>query len=559
MTPGKPKLNPMELAMQQTMLRKQSGLSVVRNDDGPSALSHTLGLTEGGGEAPAVVVEAAPTEPKSMDDLLSDLDTLLTPQEQADERRAAMRASMDGAIATGVARRAALPAVQPQAPRAARPADARAAVDMVNLSHFLAPYAGDMSIWREGTDPETGRFSAGVVSPAGFRLEFASTTVDVLQGGGTVKPMPVAEVWIRSQHRRQYPGGVVLQPEGKVPAGTYNLWRGWDVVAMSGDASPMLGHISMLCGGMSELVDYVLNWLALCVQRPGTRPEVALVFRGGQGTGKGTAIRAMLAIFGQHALHITQPRHLTGNFNAHLRTALFVFVDEGFWAGDKAGEGVLKGLITEPTLTIEMKGRDVFDAPNRLKLVFASNSAWVVPAGADERRYCVIDVPRTRAQDHAYFAKLNSWLDGGGVAIFLDHLLHRDLTGFNVRAVPKTAALDRQKVEGMGALDRFILEALDTGAGMGGEDWTEQPQRVVCDVAATRFETYCRRTAARGGRADTRSIGRRFGEVFGCGPSTVGRIAGECRGRGWWLPGITEARTMAAKAFGLAHYEWGQA
>lgn len=46
-----------------------------------------------------------------------------------------------------------------------------------------------------------------------------------------------------------------------------------------------------------------------------------------------------------------------------------------------------------------LKGRAVDAAfqrpstPGRLKLVFASNSAWVVPAGADERRYCVIDVP----------------------------------------------------------------------------------------------------------------------------------------------------------------------
>lgn len=404
MTPGKPKLSMMELA-QRTLLGARSGLSLVRTGGAPSALSHTLDLmgSGGGGEAPVDLVESAPTESESMDDLLAGLDSLLPPkdQDQADARRAAMRASMDGAIATGEARRAALaalPAIQPQAPRAPRPADERAAVDWINETHFLAPYAGDMSIWREGTDPDTGRATVGVVSPAGFRLEFASTTVDVVQGGGTVKAMPVAEVWPRSQRRRQHTA-VVLQPEGKVPAGAYNMWKGWDVVAMAGDANPMLDHIAMLCGGTPELVDYVLNWMALCVQRPGTRPEVALVFRGGQGTGKGTAVRAMLAIFGRHALHITQPRHLTGNFNSHLRGALFVFVDEGFWAGDKAGEGVLKGLITEPTLTIEMKGRDVFDASNRLKLVFASNSAWVVPAGADERRYCVIDVSNARAQD----------------------------------------------------------------------------------------------------------------------------------------------------------------
>ena len=195
MTPGKPKLSMMELA-RQTMSGKQPGLSVVRNDDGPSALSHTLGLMEGGGEAPAVVVEAAPTEPKSMDDLLADLDTLLTPQEQADERRAAMRASMVGAIATGEARRAALaalPAVQPQAPVTARPADARAAVEWVNQSYFISHLGGEPCIYHEGADPETGRFSLSIVSPAGFRLALAPYTADVLQGGGTVKPMPASK------------------------------------------------------------------------------------------------------------------------------------------------------------------------------------------------------------------------------------------------------------------------------------------------------------------------------------------------------------------------------
>ena len=210
--------------------------------------------------------------------------------------------------------------------------------------------------------------------------------------------------------------------------------------------------------------------------------------RGGRGTGKGTLFRAMSMIFGRHGLHITQSKHLVGNFNSHLRSALWLFADECHWPGDKAAEGVLKGLITEPSLAIEMKGRDVFAAPNRIKLAMASNNDWVVPAGADERRYCVVDVPKTRAQDHDYFGSLNTWIDGGGAAVFLHYLLTRDLSSFNVRAVPKTAALDRQKIEGMPALDRWILEGLDRGMGLAGDEWTDTPHRVFCDSAALRFE-----------------------------------------------------------------------
>ncbi len=431
-------------------------------------------------------------------------------------------------------------------------------INLINARHFIAPASGEMSIYREGIDAETGFRTLSVVSLNSMRVEFAPYTVDVPTSAGT-KAVPAFEVWLRSQKRREFLGGIILQPEGTTPLGCYNLFDDFALTPKAGDASPMIDHAIMLCSGDVALVDYLLNYLALCVQRPGSRPEVAMVLKGGRGTGKGTLFRVMLMIFGRHGLHLTQPKHLVGNFNSHLRTGLFVFADECHWPGDKASEGVLKGLITEPTLAIEMKGRDVFTAPNRIKLVMASNNDWVVPAGADERRYCVIDVSSGRAQDHAYFATLNAWIDSGGAEIFLDHLLARDLSGFNVRAVPKTAALDRQKIEGMPALDRWILEALDTGVGLSGSDWNDDAQRVVCDSAVMRLDAYCRRAATRGARADSRGIGRRLGEVFGIGPATVGRLDGTGRARSWSLPGIAEARAMAAVAFGLAQYEWGAA
>ena len=396
------------------------------------------------------------------------------------------------------------------------------------------------------------------VSFPSVTLEFAPYTVDLPTPSG-VKSIPVAELWRKSRHRREYPGGVILLPEGTTPPDCFNLWQGFGMDPKAGDASPMIQHVGMLCSGNAALAEYVLNWFAVCVQRPGGRPEVAMVLRGGRGTGKGTVFRIMLMIFGTHGLHITQPKHLIGNFNSHLRTALFLFADECHWPGDKSAEGVLKGLITEPSIAVEMKGRDVFTAPNRIKLAMASNNDWIVPAGADERRYCVIDVAKDRAQDHAYFGTLNAWIDGGGAAIFLDHLLKRDLSGFNVRAVPKTAALDRQKIEGMAPLDRWILEALDTCTGFGGGEWTNGPHWVICNPAGFQFAEYCKRIAARGTRADVRTIGKRFADVFGCGAATVGPGASTIRGRGWTLPGIEQARTRAASAFGLTSYEWGAA
>jgi hypothetical protein len=102
--------------------------------------------------------------------------------------------------------------------------------------------------------------------------------------------------------------------------------------------------------------------------------------------------RTFGALFGQHFLHLSDARHLTGNFNAHLRDSCLVFADEAFYAGDKQHEGQLKRLVTEPTLMIEAKYANAVSVRNCLHLIVASNDDWVVPAGTDERRFFVLDV-----------------------------------------------------------------------------------------------------------------------------------------------------------------------
>ena len=84
---------------------------------------------------------------------------------------------------------------------------------------------------------------------------------------------------------------------------------------------------------------------------------------------------------------ISNAKHLTGNFNGHLRDTVLLFADEAFFAGDRAHVGVLKALITEPTLTIEAKYANAVQMPNFVHLMMASNEEWVIPAGPEARRF----------------------------------------------------------------------------------------------------------------------------------------------------------------------------
>jgi hypothetical protein len=164
-----------------------------------------------------------------------------------------------------------------------------------------------------------------------------------------------------------------------------------------------------------------------------------------------------------------------------LVDALFLFLDEAFWAGDKQGEGTLKALITERTLMIEPKGVDSFQMPNRLKILMASNNDWIVPASADERRYFVLDVPDTRKGDKSYFTKLVAAIEGDELSALLHHLLQLDLSDFDQRNPPHTEGLNKQKLIGAESFVRYWHDCLGAGylLATGEADW---PSNVVCEV-----------------------------------------------------------------------------
>jgi hypothetical protein len=276
---------------------------------------------------------------------------------------------------------------------------------------------------------------------------------------------PVADVWLRHAERRQFIRGITFDPSGApTSGGTLNLWQGFAVEPKPGRWDLLKRHIfEIICGSCQDRFDYLMNWLARMVQHPAEQGEVAVVMRGGEGTGKGTLARAMTRMLGQHGLAISNSKHLTGNFNAHLRDCVFLFADEAFYAGDPSHVGVLKSIITEPYLTIEAKYQNAVQMPNFLHLMMASNEEWVVPAALDARRFFVLEVSGAHANDHDWFGAIWQEMEAGGYEAMLHDLLHHDLTGFNVRRVPDTDGLQEQRKLSLGTSEAWWLDVLHRG------------------------------------------------------------------------------------------------
>lgn len=271
---------------------------------------------------------------------------------------------------------------------------------------------------------------------------------------------------------------------GETVPNLYNLWRGFAFAAIPGDYEPFLDHIFRnICKRNEELYNYVINWMARCVQNPATPGQVALVLRGGRGSGKSFFAKHFGALFGRHFLHISNSGHLVGNFNSHLRDCVVLFADEAFYANDRRHTSILKTLITEETIPIESKGVDVETAPNYIHLIMASNDLHVIPAGGDERRFLVLDVGNENQQDSKYFKNLAKLLKAGGYEALLHHLSTIDLSEFDVSKVPQTDALREQKLLSLSVEEEWWYQKLCRGTSLEEEEeWkTEIPKDYLVD------------------------------------------------------------------------------
>lgn len=312
-----------------------------------------------------------------------------------------------------------------------------------------------------------------------------------VQVGTTDKGLPIMQslgkYWLNNPNRRQY-DTMKFMPQGDKP-GVYNLWRGFNVEPRPGDCQIYLDHIrDNVCSGNMQYYEYVIKWMARAVQTPASPGEVAIVLRGGKGTGKSLFATIFGRLFGRHFLHVANPSHLVGNFNAHLRDVITLFADEAFFAGDKRHESVLKMLVTEDSIPIEAKGVDVETYPNYVHLIMASNDPHVIRATGDERRYFVLDMGEGRKQDKKYFKDMLAQMESGGYEALLYFLQSVDLTDFQVRDVPETDALQEQKLLSMSIDEEWWYRKLQNGRILDHDAKWER--NVLCDAVTHDFTSY---------------------------------------------------------------------
>jgi hypothetical protein len=264
------------------------------------------------------------------------------------------------------------------------------------------------------------------------------------------------------------------------PPTTLNFWVGPIVQPAPGCWVLLRDYLhDVICDGNSEVFEYLVQYMAHMIQKPEEKPGVMVVLLGGQGTGKGVYFTLLRAIWPKTTLLISDVDQVLGKFNAVLERNFMVCMDEALFAGDRRAIDRLKSMVSETFIHIEQKYQPSRSIESVHRFFAASNHEHFANVERDDRRFLFLRLSAARQQDTAYFSTVIAAIkDPDTLNALAYYLKNVDLSGYDVRAKPKTEEQAAQKIRSLQGFERFWYEVLSTadldGGRNGSDTWTTE-------------------------------------------------------------------------------------
>ena len=192
----------------------------------------------------------------------------------------------------------------------------------------------------------------------------------------------------------------------------------------------LINHIGVLSGNDAGGTQYIINYLAHAIQKPGELPRVALVFQSDQGTGKNiffeNFVRKLMGT--EYLLQTAEMDKVIGRFSM-INNKLFVIMDETSGKDSFTNSDKIKNIITCEQIPWERKGIDGININNCGRYLFFSNNDTPVKIEASDRRYVVFKCSNERQNDSPYFKKMSKMFsDDAVIKTLYNYLLNVDIS-----------------------------------------------------------------------------------------------------------------------------------
>ena len=246
-----------------------------------------------------------------------------------------------------------------------------------------------------------------------------------------------------------------------------NIWQAprWEERSSCDEPTPFVDLVRYLLDGDQQAIDHVLDFTAHLVQRPYERVNHAILLTSeAKGIGKSTLGTIIRRLIGERNSYVAQSKDLKSQFDGWLMGKLVVQVDEVYEHGNTDLANRLKPILTEPTVSVNVKFGPQMVVKNFARLILFSNQSAPIDIEDGDRRYFVFD-SKAQPRDPRYYEQLNAFIDSDeGLSAIYWWLKRRCLTSFKPKAAPPLTLHKEKAIEVSGnPLRHYLEEAVRSG------------------------------------------------------------------------------------------------
>lgn len=287
-----------------------------------------------------------------------------------------------------------------------------------------------------------------VLSKQSIKTSYEHLVFEKINKDGEVVKDNFINSWLVNNPQQRCYDDIGVYPEGLTcPPNVFNMWRKFPMEFVTeyehkeDELNLILNHIKILSGNNEEVYQYFIKWIAQMIQYPAIK-TICPTLISKQGAGKGTLMKLFSAMLGSAKVFetTTPSRDVWGDFNGRMCNTFLINLNELSKKETVECEGKIKGLITDPKLTINNKGVNQYDIMSFHRFLITTNNSEPINTSHDDRRNLIIRSSDEKCNDKEYFKQLHSILEDVNVVKTCYEYFKSipDMDKFNTLPIPQT-------------------------------------------------------------------------------------------------------------------------
>ena len=272
--------------------------------------------------------------------------------------------------------------------------------------------------------------------------------------------------WIKNNPKQRCYDDIECYPNSNLcPKNIFNTWRPFAMELVT-DYTPNMNaldmvrnHIKVLCGNDEVVANYLEYWIAQMIQFPAVKSNCPTIISK-QGAGKGTLLKLICAMIGEDKYFetTTPSRDVWGDFNGRMANTFLVNLDELSRKETLECEGKIKGLITNPKMTINEKGVKQYGIISYHRFIGTTNNEDPIKTEKDDRRNWVIRASDELIGNVEYFNKINEYINDVNIVKTCYEYFKSipDMINFNKIPMPVTEYQADMKEQNVSPIENWL-------------------------------------------------------------------------------------------------------